>query len=260
MAPLLAVARLTRSEILREGMFWLVLCVSAVLILFSQYLPFFGDAESEIKLVMDMGFATMVLAGGALAVLYAGSGVAEDVEGRLAAMVLAKPVSRAQFVLGKYAGILQALALLAAVLTGVLLHAVRNEARHADDPSGGGSAPFWDRGTLQGSALALVEVSVVAAVGVAASSALPTVAAAAVTGLFFVGGHLSGSLPGRDAAWGAWLWGWLPDLSLLRIADALAMERVVPWSHVAAGTLYGALSAALFLAAACLILTRRDVA
>ncbi len=256
LAPLAAVARLTRSEILREGMFHLALFLSVVGILLSQFLPFFGDAESEIKLVMDMGFATMVLAGGALAALYASSGVSEDVEGKLAAMVLAKPVSRAQFVLGKYLGILQAIAALWLVLAGVLLYSVWNEARHAEseDPS------FWDKGTLQGSALALVEVSVVAAVGVAASSALPAAAAAAVTGLFFIGGHLSGTLPGRGSAWEAWLYGWLPDLSLLRIADALAMERDVSWGYVASGGVYGALVAGMFLAAACLLMERRDIA
>lgn len=257
MAPLAAVARLTRSEILREGMFYLTLCLAAGLILFSQFLPFFGDAESEIKLVMDMGFATMVLAGGILAVLYAGSGVAEDVEGKLAAMVLAKPVSRTQFVLGKYLGILQALAVLWGVLASVLLYSVWNEARHADetaDPS------FWDRGTLQGSALALAEVAVVAAMGVAASSAFPAASAFAVTGLLFTGGHLSGMFFGRGGAWGEWFLGWIPDLALLRIADALAMERVVSWGYVASGGLYAGLLAGMFLAAACLLLARRDVA
>lgn len=251
-----AVARVTRSEILREGMFFFVLVVSAILILFSQFLPFFGDAGSEIKLVRDMGLATMVLAGGGLALLYAGSGIGEDLESRIAAMVLSKPVGRSQFVLGKFLGTLQVIFLLWVVLGGVLLVSVWNEARHAEEAA---SPPFWDRGTLQGIVLAFGEAGVVAASGIAASSFLPPVAAAAVAGGLFVAGHLSGTFAARAGAFG-WLWGWFPDLSLLRLADALAMERRIPWSYVAGGGLYAALLAALFLTAACWRMDRRDVA
>lgn len=256
MVALRAVARVTCSEILREGMFSFVLVVAALLILFSQFLPFFGDAESEIKLVRDMGLATMVLAGGGLALLYAGSGIGEELESRMAAMVLSKPVGRGAFVLGKFLGTLQTVVFLWAVLGGTLLFSVWNEARHARE---GTPPPFWDRGSLQGIVLAFAEVAVVCAVGIAASSFLPSVAAAGVAGGVFVAGHLSGTLAAREGTAG-WLWGWFPDLSLLRVADALAMERLVPWSYVAAGGLYAALLAALFLTVACWRMDRRDVA
>ncbi len=252
-----AIARQTAREILHGGLFFGLAALAAALVFFSQFLPFFGESESDVKLVKDMGFASVVLAGGILAVLYASSALAEEMENRTALMVLAKPVTRAQFVVGKYLGILGAEVLFFAVVGSVLVFTVWHKESYVEAVFR--SAPL-DPAVFQGILLAYVEVAVLAAFGVALSSFLSAAPASAAAALVFVGGHVGNALPLATSGFGNFLWAWFPDLALLRISDALALEIRIPWSHVALAGFYGALMSVLALTVACWRLDVKDAA
>lgn len=256
MAVVWAIARVAWRETAREGVFLAALAATAVLIFLSQFLPFFGDVDSEIKFVKDMGFSSVVLAGGIVAVLVAAGAVSEEIEHRTALLILAKPVSRAQLVVGKYLGILCAEVLLFVVLGAVLAFAVWHKQSYATRvfvPAG------WDPTVLQGLCLAYVEVAVLAAAGMAVAGAAPSVTALVLSAALFLAGHAVGQTPARAGASG-WLLAWIPDLGLLRISDALALSVPVTWGYVAAAAAYGALYSAWALGVACVLLTRREVA
>jgi len=116
---ILAIARNTLSETLRQNVYGLVLALAGLLIVFSPHIAMFTFVDST-KLVLDMGLATILLAGLFLGVLCSATVVNREIEGRTALTVLSKPVSRESFVLGKFLGL--ALAVTVAVyILGIVL-------------------------------------------------------------------------------------------------------------------------------------------
>jgi ABC-2 type transport system permease protein len=98
-------------ELIRQPIFLLLMTSSAVFSVILASLPYFGFGE-EPKLVKDSVLAVMLLAGLLAAVLCASASLAREIRTGTALAVLAKPVGRAQFLLGKYAGLALALTLL----------------------------------------------------------------------------------------------------------------------------------------------------
>jgi ABC-type transport system involved in multi-copper enzyme maturation permease subunit len=111
-------------ETIRQPAFCVVLGVAGALIALSPAFSMFTLLES-VKLVQDMGLSTILLAGLLLAVLSASNVVTEEIRGRTALMVVARPVGRGEFVLGKFLGVALALVVAAYLLTLVLVLTVR---------------------------------------------------------------------------------------------------------------------------------------
>src|SRR3954447_5796650 len=101
-------------ELIRQPVFLLLLSSSAIFSVYLASLPYFGFGD-DAKLVKDSVLAVMLLAGLLGAVLCASSSVSREIRSGTALAVLAKPVGRACFLLGKYAGLVAALSLLAYV-------------------------------------------------------------------------------------------------------------------------------------------------
>ena len=102
-----AVALAAFREGVRQPMFWLILAFAVGLMLISPFLPYFTFGE-DFKMVREIGYDITMLAGVLFAVLAASLSISEEIEGRTAITVMSKPVSRRQFLLGKYIGILMA--------------------------------------------------------------------------------------------------------------------------------------------------------
>lgn len=121
MRQFITIAANAFMELVRQPIFLLLMTSSVAFEIFlaTPYYFAFGD---EPKLVKNSTLAVMLLAGLFGAVLSASASLAREIRTGTALAVLAKPVSRAQFVLAKYAGVSAALALLTYVnLIGVLL-------------------------------------------------------------------------------------------------------------------------------------------
>src|SRR4030095_3286178 len=97
-------------ELIRQPVFLLLMTTSAIFSVFLATLPYFGFGE-EPKLVKDSVLAVMLLAGLLGAVLCASASLASEIRTGTALAVLAKPVGRGQFLVGKYLGIALALTL-----------------------------------------------------------------------------------------------------------------------------------------------------
>ena len=98
-------------ELIRQPVFLLLMTTSAIFSVFLASLPYFGFGE-EPKLVKDSVLAVMLLAGLLGAVLCASASLAREIRTGTALAVLAKPVGRGQFLLGKYTGLALALTVL----------------------------------------------------------------------------------------------------------------------------------------------------
>ena len=91
-------------ELIRQPIFLLLMTTSALFEVGLASVSYFGFGD-EPKLVKVSVLAVMLLAGLFSAVMSASSSVAREIRSGTALAVLAKPVSRTQFLLAKYAGL-----------------------------------------------------------------------------------------------------------------------------------------------------------
>jgi ABC-type transport system involved in multi-copper enzyme maturation permease subunit len=101
------IAQATFREGYRQPMFWLLIGAVILLMFFSTFLPYytFGD---DYKMMKQLGFDMIMLSTMLFCVLLASMSVSEEIEGRTAVTLMSKPVTRRQFLLGKFFGILLA--------------------------------------------------------------------------------------------------------------------------------------------------------
>ncbi|MGN6555692.1 MAG: ABC transporter permease [Verrucomicrobiota bacterium] len=124
MRQFLTIASNTFMELVRQPIFLLLTTASAAFEIFlaTPYYFAFGD---EPKLVKNSVLAVMLLAGLFGAVLSASAALAREIRSGTALAVLSKPVSRTQFILAKYAGLVMALTLMTYINTVAVLIAGR---------------------------------------------------------------------------------------------------------------------------------------
>jgi ABC-2 family transporter protein len=120
-----AVAQAAFREGVRQPMFWLLLLLALFALTVSPFIPYFTFGEDHI-MMKDIGYDFIMLFTLVFGTLAASMSITEEIEGRTAVTLMSKPVSRRQFLLGKFAGILLAAlfmyGLLGCYFEGVLLY------------------------------------------------------------------------------------------------------------------------------------------
>jgi ABC-type transport system involved in multi-copper enzyme maturation permease subunit len=111
MRQFVTIATNTFMEVVRQPIFLLLTTASAAFSVFLASIPYFGFGEDPI-LVKQSVLALMLLTGLLGAVLSASNTLAREIRSGTALSVLAKPISRAQFLFAKYTGLAAALAVL----------------------------------------------------------------------------------------------------------------------------------------------------
>jgi len=102
------IASNTFVEAVRQPVYFVIVGGAVGLILISPYLTMFTLMESP-KFMRDMGLATMMLAGLLLAAFTASSVINDEIENKTVLTVIAKPVGRMEFILGKFLGVMAGL-------------------------------------------------------------------------------------------------------------------------------------------------------
>src|SRR4051794_14709063 len=87
----------------RQPMFWLLMVASVVLLFLSMIIPYFTFGD-DFKMMKQLGLDMVMLASVLFCVLAASISVHEEIEGRTAVTLMSKPVTRRQFLLGKFFG------------------------------------------------------------------------------------------------------------------------------------------------------------
>src|SRR3954466_11094401 len=111
MRQLLTIAWNAFMELVRQPVFLLLTTASATFNIFLAAVPYFGFGD-DAKMVKDSVLAVTFLTGLLGAVLSASASVAHEIRTGTALAVLAKPVGRFQFILGKYFGLATAITLM----------------------------------------------------------------------------------------------------------------------------------------------------
>jgi ABC-type transport system involved in multi-copper enzyme maturation permease subunit len=117
------IAQNTLREAVRQKLFHFLLLLAVGLVLGAQYFREFNFGAPELKFIADLGFGATGLLGVVLTVTATAQLFFSELENRTVLTLLAKPVGRAEFVLGKFLGTAAVTALFCASLT-LLLAAV----------------------------------------------------------------------------------------------------------------------------------------
>jgi ABC-type transport system involved in multi-copper enzyme maturation permease subunit len=253
-------------ESVRDKVFY-NLVLFALLMTASSYLIGQLTAGQDVKIIKDLGLAATSMFGLFIAVFIGIGLVSKEVERRSIYSLVAKPVSRAQLVLGKYCGLALTLganiAVMAIALYAVLAYSswgVSPEARAAWD------APALDPALLKALALIFLELMLVTALALFFSTFSSPMLSAALTVGLYIAGHFSGDLRNFQqvldspaaVALARGLYWVLPNLAQFDVKSDVVHGVQVPAGYLAMTAAYAALYIAMLLSIASLIFSRRD--
>jgi ABC-type transport system involved in multi-copper enzyme maturation permease subunit len=249
----------------------LALVIGAFLLMLYIIIPYntFGE---DVKMYKDSALMTIMVLAFLVAVWTASVSVAEEIDGRTALTLLSKPISRRQFVLGKFLGIVWANLLMFIVLGAWMMilvsYKVVYDARETANPE-----PAWQLcatemlGTIPGLVLSLMETVVLTAISVAISTRLSILPNLVICGSIYALGHLGPlivqSSIGQNefvAFFGQLIALILPVLDHFNIQAAVAAGVHVPPTYLAWAALYCLLYSAVAMLLALILFEDRDLA
>src|SRR5437773_252466 len=95
------IAWTTYNDTARRPLYYILLAVFGLLIFFSNFLSLFTFSQ-EANMVREMGVASIALWGFLIVVVLSPVVVTQELEDRTAITLLAKPVTRSAFLVGKF--------------------------------------------------------------------------------------------------------------------------------------------------------------
>jgi ABC-type transport system involved in multi-copper enzyme maturation permease subunit len=253
-ARIAAIATHTFKEAVRDRILVLFLMFAFAMMAASTVLSWL-TVGSELKIVTDLGLGSLAIFGTMTAVFIGITLVHKEVEKKTIYAVLAKPVSRWEFLVGKYCGLMLTLAVVTGLMAFFYLALVWWKA---------GMFPFH---LLPAILLTYMELSIITAVAILFSSFTTPMLAAVFTVAVYVVGHLTWGLanfvdmaPGVASNYLAtFLYYALPDLETFNIRSRVVHQLPVGRGYVLDAVGYALAYSAGMLAIAAILFRRRDL-
>lgn len=253
------IARNTLLEASRQKLFSFLLLLALALVGGAQWFRDFNFGAPELKFLADLGYGAMAFFGAALTVTATAQLFFSEIENRTALTLLAKPVWRAEFMLGKYLGVAAVAATFCALLTALLAAVLmaRESVLMREFPEAFTQGRTLHLGDLVAAGfLQWLKLAVLAAFTLLVASFSQTQLYTVVTGFFvLVICHLQylaqdsyargGSVFAQSVAGVIGLM--FPNFQLFNFAEGVGAGVAVPWDRVARVTVY----AAGYIAATC---------
>jgi ABC-type transport system involved in multi-copper enzyme maturation permease subunit len=243
------------------------IAVFAVLLIASSYLIGQLTAGQDVKIIKDLGLAAVSVFGLFIAVFIGIGLVSKEVERRSIYALLAKPVSRSQFVLGKYAGLVLTLAVNISVMTAAM-YVVLAYMTWLTEPAvqTAWDAPGIDPAMLKAVALIFVELMIVTATALFFSTFSTPMLSATLTFGIWVAGQFNTDLKNFDQVVNSQVAVWLargvyhllPDFSAFDVKLQVVHGLPVAAGYVLTNTAYGLLYVSALLVASIAIFSRKD--
>ena len=226
------------------------------------------SAGQDLKIIKDIGLSVIELSGVLMAVLLGVGLVAKEIERRSIYPLLARPIRRADFIVGKYIGLVATLAVNVAVMT-VALYLVLGYILWSSPVALRLSweAPALDPSIITASLLIVAELAVLTAVSLFFSTFSSSVLWSTLFSLgVYVAGSMSAQLRELAAAVGsraAGLFGQvvgvvLPAFSAFDVKSQVVHGLSVPVPFVLMTLGYAAVYSAAVLVAAAVVFSRRN--
>jgi len=253
----LAIAGTTIREALRERLLHNLLVFAVLLVAGSLSIAQLTLGE-QYRIIADIGTSATQAFGTLIAVFLGVGLISREMDRRTCYPALARPVSRAGFVVGKYLGLVATLALNVACMA---LATAAVLASHV----GGPSAPVG--AFLATFALTLVQLALCGAFAVLFSTFTTATLASIYTLSIVAAGWLFGEvrafwLVARQVEMKQLVWVLdilLPNMSLLDLKESVTYGDPVTLASVAARAAYGLGYAAVLVLLAAILFTRRDI-
>jgi ABC-type transport system involved in multi-copper enzyme maturation permease subunit len=239
----------------------------AVLLIAASYLISQLTAGQDVKILKDLGLAAISVFGLLIAVFIGINLVSKEVERRSVFAVLAKPISRGQFILGKYFGLVLTLVVNLSVMTlayyAVLFYVDITTTEYVKSAW---PATALDPRLMVAITLVVVELMLVTAIALFFSTFSSPLLSALLTFGLWVAGHFNADLRNFEAVLDVQpvvlvaraLYYLLPNLAPFNIRAEVVHGVAVPSSQVALTLAYGAVYIAILLTGAIAIFRRRD--
>ena len=254
MSNIWIIAKMSLLENSRKQVFHVLCLLALAVIASSTLLSIFTDGV-KLEILKALCMSVILFGGAVLAIALGATGIPNDVDSRTIHPIIARPVTRAQYLVGKYVGTLMTVAVGVGALSlvfGVLIYAYQ---RGMD----------WFLVTAMG--FTLLEVAVVAAVATAISTIATPAVGALVTFLVYICGTIKigyfGGLIEQSAGPIAWIYRLiyhaLPNLECFNLKTALVHQGTVPVTYLVQVAVYGACYTAFVLFLGCAYFARREV-
>lgn len=249
-----AIAVHTFKEAVRDRILVMFLVFALVMMAFSTVLSWL-TVGSELKIVTDLGLSALAIFGTLMAVFIGITLVHKEVEKKTIYAVLAKPVARWEFLVGKYFGLMLTLAVVTGLMAVFYLGMV-----------------WWKGGVLPTHLLPAVvltyfELSIITAVAIVFSSFTTPILAAIFTVAVYVVGHLSWGFAGfleqvptpTAKLLVTLLYYGLPDLETFNVRSQVVYERAIGTGYMLDALGYAIVYTVGLLTLAVLLFRRRDL-
>lgn len=267
-----AIAWVTAKETLQQPLFLLLTLVGLFGLFIFPFLPYHTLGE-DIKIVVSQGLTLVKLACVFLAIWTASSSIAEEIEGKTALTILAKPVGRQTFVFGKYLGVMIAVTALFLILgiffLNTLAYKLVYDAREsAKELPTAVECFIYVKGIVPGLVLSFFETIVLTAISIAISTRLSLLPNLTVCLTIYVLGHIVPMIVLSNAVtempiigfFANLICAFIPILDHFNMETAIAMNTPVSWAYVGVAGLYSALFAFVAMLLSLVLFEDRDLA
>jgi ABC-type transport system involved in multi-copper enzyme maturation permease subunit len=254
------------KESVRDKVLYSIIAFAVLLIASSLLI---GDltAGQDIKIIKDLGLASISLFGLLIAIFIGIGLVWKEVEKRSIYALLTKPMRRQDFLLGKYCGLVLTLVINVAVMTAAfyvvlaIMQTIAPPNVRASWP-----APATDPAMLKAIALMVLELMLVTAIALLFSTFSSPFLSALLTAGLWVAGHFNSDLRNFGAVVESPIlarltratYYVLPNFAAFDVKLQVVHAQAVPASYVGLTFLYGLTYIVLVLVGAVVIFSRRD--
>jgi len=252
--PIFTLAKFTVRGYLKERILLVVLLFAFILMAASYVMSPLAVGAQQ-KIVIDIGLGSISIFGVVIIVLLGAGSLYQEKERGILKTILVKPVSRADYILGKYSGTVFTVAMVMACMAVVYLaFMLVAHARFTVNV-------FWSL------YLSLLEAAVVTAVLTFFSSFSAPVLSSFFTICVVVAGHMSSSILEFADRWGGpavkisarAAFYTLPNLAFFNIREEAVHALPLPEGFVYSVTLYGVFYTSVLLFLSALIFRRKEI-
>lgn len=247
------IARNTFKEAKRDRVLYLLFFFAAVCLLFSRFLALLTVGD-RVKIIKDVGLASISLFGMLMAILMGTGLVYKEIDKKTIFTLLAKPIHRVEFLLGKFLGLVLTIFIMTVLMSAIFLLIL-----------------FLHTFTIEWKILVAIlyiffELCLMTAVALLFSTFTTPILASLYSLGFYLIGHLSWSMEmlikkvksGTGRAVLKVLYIILPDLENFNFKTEVVHNLPIPTKLLGISFLYGLVYTAFILLLAMLIFRRRD--
>jgi ABC-type transport system involved in multi-copper enzyme maturation permease subunit len=241
-------------EVIRDRVLYLIGLYALTILFAARFIPELA-ASTENKIILDIGLGSMGILGLIVTVFVSTGLVNKEIEKRTVYVLVAKPITRTELIIGKHLGLSALLAVLIGIMT-IFLMLILSYNR----------IPYYPTNILLSSLFMWVELSLITAVGILFGVFTSSLLATLLTiGIYFMGnasrdlvtlGKLTKNVDLERMMTGLYLI--LPDLARLNLKND-AVYGVLPSApNLAINFGYGIIYIILLLTISTMVFSRRE--